>query len=150
MLTRPSLLNCREFIDKDKWPPNSPDLTPLDYYVCGAMLERYQTFHSKPKNIEDLKNALQVIRDQLPQVSINKATVSFTTSSSLFESWERRLWTYFAINLKGCFNFYCYLILIVSRLGLLLRHWLWYKSIIIVILASCICCWPFRLLPSLW
>src|SRR6218665_2046097 len=42
------------------------------------MLERHKIFHSKPKNIEELKNVLQVIWDQLPQVSINKAIVSFT------------------------------------------------------------------------
>jgi len=29
--------NCREFIDKDKWPPN---LNPLDYHVWEAMFER--------------------------------------------------------------------------------------------------------------
>jgi len=30
--------NCSEFIGKDEWPPNSPDLNPLDYHVWGAML----------------------------------------------------------------------------------------------------------------
>src|SRR6218665_1306962 len=66
--------NCGEFIDKDEWPPNSP----VDYHVLGATLERYKTFNPKQRNIEDLKNVLQVIWDQLPQVSINKAIVSFT------------------------------------------------------------------------
>ena len=36
--------NCSEFIGKDKWPPNSPDLNPLDYHVWGDMLERYKSF----------------------------------------------------------------------------------------------------------
>jgi len=35
---------CIEFISKDEWPPNSPDLNPLDYHVWGAMLERYKSF----------------------------------------------------------------------------------------------------------
>ena len=26
-------MNCPDFIDKDEWPPNSPDLNPLDYHV---------------------------------------------------------------------------------------------------------------------
>src|SRR6218665_3952636 len=43
-----------------------------------SMLERYKTSHPKPNNIEDLKNVLQVLCDQLPQVSINKAIVSLT------------------------------------------------------------------------
>ena len=25
--------HCPDFIDKDSWPPNSPDLNPLDYAV---------------------------------------------------------------------------------------------------------------------
>ena len=25
--------NCPDFIAKDQWPPNSPDLNPLDYHV---------------------------------------------------------------------------------------------------------------------
>jgi len=28
--------NCTDFIAKDEWPPNSPDLNPLDYHVWGA------------------------------------------------------------------------------------------------------------------
>jgi len=35
--------NCSEFTGKDEWPPNSPDLSPLDYHVWGAMLERYKS-----------------------------------------------------------------------------------------------------------
>src|SRR6218665_2534562 len=26
---------CSEIIEKDRWPPNSPDLNPLDYHVWG-------------------------------------------------------------------------------------------------------------------
>ena len=70
--------NCSDFIGKDEWPPNSPDLNPLDYHVWGAMLERYRTFHPKPKNIDELKKVLQLMWDQLPQGSINKAILSFT------------------------------------------------------------------------
>jgi len=36
--------NCSEFVGKDEWPPNSPDLNPLDYHVWGSMLERYKSF----------------------------------------------------------------------------------------------------------
>jgi len=34
--------NCSEFIGKDEWPPNSPDINPLDYHVWRALLERYK------------------------------------------------------------------------------------------------------------
>lgn len=71
-------INCNEFIGKDEWPPNSPDLNPLDYHIWGAMLERYKTVHPKPTNIDELKQVLQSIWDQLPQDSINKAILGFT------------------------------------------------------------------------
>ena len=79
--------NCSEFIDKDKWPPNSPYLNPLDYHVWGAMLERYKTFHSKPKNIEELKNVMLVIWDQLAS-SLNQQGHSelHKKNLSLFEN----------------------------------------------------------------
>jgi len=41
------------------------------------MLERYKTFQSKPNTIDELKNVLQTICDDLPQISINKAILSF-------------------------------------------------------------------------
>ena len=37
----------------DKWPPSSPDLIPLDYHVCGVVPERYKSYHSKPKNVDE-------------------------------------------------------------------------------------------------
>jgi len=36
--------NCNDFIAKDQWPPNSPDLNPLDYPVWGAMLQAFLWF----------------------------------------------------------------------------------------------------------
>ena len=58
---------CSKFIGKDEWPANLPDLNPLDYYVWGAMLERYKSFQPKPENIDELKKVLQLIWDQLLQ-----------------------------------------------------------------------------------
>jgi len=55
--------NCLDLIAKDQWPPNSPDLNPLDYHVWGAMLEAYHKRHPKPKMIAELKEVLQVIWD---------------------------------------------------------------------------------------
>ena len=69
--------NCSEFIGKDEWPPNLPDCNPLDYHVWRAMLERYKLFQTKPENIDELKKVLQLIWDQPPQDSINKAILSF-------------------------------------------------------------------------
>jgi len=72
--------NCSEFSGTDKWPPNLPDLNPLDYHVWRAMLERYKLFQTKPENIDELKRVLQLIWDGTSchvQDSINKAILSF-------------------------------------------------------------------------
>ena len=50
--------------------------TRLTCHVCGAMLERYNSFQPKPENIDELKKVLQSIWDQLPQHSIKKVILS--------------------------------------------------------------------------
>jgi len=65
--------NSSEFICKDAWPPNSLDVSSLDYYIWGSMLECYKTFHHKLKNNDTLKKVLQLIAVQLLQDSANKA-----------------------------------------------------------------------------
>jgi len=66
--------NCSDFIVKYEWPPNSLDLNPLDYHICGAMLQRYKTFQPKPNTIDELKKVLQsMCRDDRPQSQVNKA-----------------------------------------------------------------------------
>src|ERR1043165_2214720 len=68
---------CQEFIAKDEWPPNSPDLNPLDYSVWGLMLDSYNKLNPKPTSRSELKNALQNIWDALPHTPIQKAIRSF-------------------------------------------------------------------------
>ena len=69
--------NTPDFINKDQWPPNSPDLNPLDYCVWGLMLAAYQKTSPKPSTKAELKTVLQTIWDNLPQASIDKAIVKF-------------------------------------------------------------------------
>ena len=70
-------INCPDFIAKNEWPPNSPDLNPLDYHVWGAMLEAYQKLNRKPSTIQELRTTLQNIWDDLPQGPIAKAVKNF-------------------------------------------------------------------------
>ena len=42
-----------DFIDKDAWPPNNPDLNPLDYNV-GWMLDKFNHLNPQLKNIPEL------------------------------------------------------------------------------------------------
>ena len=69
--------HCPDMIKKDEWHPNSPDLNPLDYHVWGAMLERYQVYSPKPKNLTELKNVLETIWMDLPQEPIDRAILAF-------------------------------------------------------------------------
>lgn len=69
--------NCTDFIDKNSWPPNSPDLNPLDYHVWGAMLEQFNVLNPKPHNIAELKVALQRIWNNLSDETIKKSVLSF-------------------------------------------------------------------------
>ena len=51
----------------------APDLNPLNYRVCDALLEAYHKLRTKPKTIAELKEALQLIWGNLPQGPIDKA-----------------------------------------------------------------------------
>jgi len=52
---------CNDFIGKDEWPPNSPDLNPLDYHVWGAMLTAYHKLDKLPPTTEELQTKLEMI-----------------------------------------------------------------------------------------
>jgi transposase len=49
--------NVDMFWSKDFWPPNSPDLNPLDYYVW-SVVER-QTNKSRHPNVASLRAAIE-------------------------------------------------------------------------------------------
>ena len=69
--------NSPDFIKKDEWPPNSPDLNPLDFHVWGVMLHKYQAYVPKPTTTSELKTVLENIWSDLPQLSIEKAILAF-------------------------------------------------------------------------
>jgi len=69
--------SCPDIITKDKWPPNSPNINPMDYHVWGAMLEAYHKFKTKLKTSAELKEVLQVIWGNLSQGPIDKAVKDF-------------------------------------------------------------------------
>jgi len=59
------------FIAPNLWPPNSPDLNPVDYKVWGTMQDRvYQT---KMRDVDDLKRRLIDVWDSLEQSVIDEA-----------------------------------------------------------------------------
>lgn len=68
--------HCPEFLAKDEWPPNSPDLNPLDFHVWGVMLRAYEQLQPKPTTVAELRVALQRIWDSLPEQHVQKAILS--------------------------------------------------------------------------
>ena len=59
--------NLPSFIDKDRWPPNSPDLNPLDYsiwYEFGQQMN-WNKVQSKKTLINELKLAVKRIRESV-------------------------------------------------------------------------------------
>lgn len=64
------------FISKDEWPPNSPDLNPLDFCIWGAMLEQYEAVYPKPTNSVELRTVLGQIWDSLPLELCQRAVLS--------------------------------------------------------------------------
>jgi len=44
-----------DFIPPDLWSPNSPDLNPVDYSVCGILQEKVYQHHN---NLGELKHQL--------------------------------------------------------------------------------------------
>jgi len=48
--------NTPDFISQLPWPPNSPDLNPVDYEVRGMLQQR--VYHSRIRDVDHLKQRL--------------------------------------------------------------------------------------------
>jgi transposase len=57
------------------WPPNSPDLNPLDYYICSVV--RRDNNKSRHPNIASLQKAVQAIFMKLQGEELKRACPSF-------------------------------------------------------------------------
>lgn len=55
-----------------QWPPRSPDITPLDYFLWGHL--KTVVYANPPINIEDLKNKIIIACSELTQDQIITAT----------------------------------------------------------------------------
>jgi hypothetical protein len=67
--------NCNDFISKDEWPPNSPDLNPMDYGIWAAMQQKQSS--ENIQNVQQLKIALTRIWRGLSQRYISKLVRQF-------------------------------------------------------------------------
>jgi len=65
-----------EFIAPDLWPPNSPDLNPVDYQVWGLMRER--VYKTPVNDTTDLKQRLIEAWSGITQAVFDKAIDQWT------------------------------------------------------------------------
>ena len=56
------------------WPPNSPDLNPLDFFFWGHSMNH--VFRSQPATIEDLKSVVNYFARNMSKEMIHKACKS--------------------------------------------------------------------------
>ena len=65
------------FIPPTLWPPNSPDLNPVDYKVWSVLQE--QVYNVKVNNVDELRQRIQTVWDELDQRIIDKAIKQWRT-----------------------------------------------------------------------
>ena len=68
-----------DFIGPDLWPPNSPDLNPVDYKIWGVMQQRVYKY--RVSNVDELKQRLVEVWHDLQQNVIGSAV----------SEWRKRL-----------------------------------------------------------
>ena len=57
------------------WPPNSPDLTPPDYFLWSYLKDR--VYKNNPKNIVELKNNIENTLKAIPSDILRKVAGNF-------------------------------------------------------------------------
>lgn len=77
-LTKNFMDKNMKYVSKDIWPPKSPDLAPMDYFVWGWMKSRLKKY--KVSNMASFKRALIRVWKEIPQKFIINA----------LQSWKKR------------------------------------------------------------
>lgn len=67
------------------WPPRSPDLTPLDFFLWGYL--KYKVYNDNPRNIDQLK---ENIRSEMALITPSLLTKVFTNLRSRLEECRHR------------------------------------------------------------
>jgi len=70
-----------DFIEPENWPPNSPDLNPVDYSIWG-MLQQL-VYRQRIRDIEHLKEVLTACWDEISEDTINRTIGQFRKRLSL-------------------------------------------------------------------
>jgi len=71
-----------EFVEQENWPPNSPDLNPVDYSIWET-LQQLVYRRRRIRNVQHLKEFLQTCWEQIGQDVIDCAIGQFRKRLSL-------------------------------------------------------------------
>ena len=68
--------NLPEFLEKHNWPPNSPDLSPLDYFYWNEVDKniKYSPFMTIDMLKEEIKNACSKVNKDMIKNSVQTFT----------------------------------------------------------------------------
>ena len=69
--------NTPEFIGKDDWPPEPPDLNPMDYHVWNSLSEKVYEGRSTKFTERELKQKIQQCWERITLGEIRKAIASW-------------------------------------------------------------------------
>lgn len=70
--------NLADFIDRDSWPPSSPDLNPLDFFAWGYMESKLNDLKiTKIINLTAFKKKIVKIWNEIPMDMVRAACDSF-------------------------------------------------------------------------
>ena len=75
-------LRVPEFAEREKWPPNSPYLNPVDYSIWVAVQQLVYRRH-RIRDVEQLKEVVQTCWEQIGQDVIDRAIGQFRKRLSL-------------------------------------------------------------------
>jgi hypothetical protein len=59
----------------NSWPPRSPDLTPLDFYLWGYV--KSKVYATKPRDLKELKERITTTIQGIPQQHLHNVIASF-------------------------------------------------------------------------
>jgi len=70
------------FIPPTFWPPNSPDLNPVDYKVW-SVLQEHQVYSVKVNDVDELRQRIKTVWDEHDQRIIDKEIKQWRTQLKL-------------------------------------------------------------------
>nr|XP_029709501.1 uncharacterized protein LOC115255511 [Aedes albopictus] len=80
--------NLTDFLDKTLWPPSSPDLNPLDFFVWSYMMSKLNDYTIS--TLDQFKMVILKIWDEMPMQAVRAACDAFEKRLKLVKNKPRK------------------------------------------------------------